>query len=513
MPLRLRDVVALPDLGLALRGDPPPGALDRPVRWVAVSELDDPGPYLEGGELVLTTGLRYVDDPDAATAYIGHLVQADVTALGFGVGVSHDEVPPHLVASAARAGLPLVVVPAPTPFIAVTKAVTRQLAAEEYDEAARGFTAQRDLIRAVLAPDGSGAASVVTRLARHLGGFALLLDPAASVVHAAPPEAARRSADLVEEVARLRPRGLLASSVVATADEYLVLQPLGVDGRARGFLAVGAGGPLGPHDQAVVNLAVSLLSLELGRADGRSAADRGLRSVAVGLLLDGRAAELPMDALGWGALRRGRVRVALVQPGADGAAAAEDRVREAAPGAAVAVRAAGAEPRVVALLPEDCTLEGVDLGAGVAVGLSEPAPALTGAPGETASALARAAGQAAQALAASVASGSGWTPYAALRSRGLEALLEPEATDAWARALLEPLDAPDERSDLRTTLRVWLEQHGQVDAAAGRLGVHRHTVRHRLRRAEALLGRSLDDPAVRAELWVALGRTTGPDPS
>ena len=37
--------------------------------------------------------------------------------------------------------------------------------------------------------------------------------------------------------------------------------------------------------------------------------------------------------------------------------------------------------------------------------------------------------------------------------------------------------------------------------------VHRHTVRHRLRRAEALLGRSLDDPGVRAELWLALTRT------
>ena len=54
------------------------------------------------------------------------------------------------------------------------------------------------------------------------------------------------------------------------------------------------------------------------------------------------------------------------------------------------------------------------------------------------------------------------------------------------------------------TLRAWLDQHGQVDAAAQRLGIHRHTVRHRLRRAEGVLGRSLDDPAVRADLWFAL---------
>ena len=47
----------------------------------------------------------------------------------------------------------------------------------------------------------------------------------------------------------------------------------------------------------------------------------------------------------------------------------------------------------------------------------------------------------------------------------------------------------------------------EVDAAAQRLGIHRHTVRHRLRRAEGVLGRSLDDPAVRADLWFALRAT------
>jgi purine catabolism regulator len=34
--------------------------------------------------------------------------------------------------------------------------------------------------------------------------------------------------------------------------------------------------------------------------------------------------------------------------------------------------------------------------------------------------------------------------------------------------------------------------------------VHRHTLRKRVRRAEALLGRDLDEPGTRAELWVAL---------
>ena len=47
VPPRLRDVVALPDLGLAVHAARGRG-LDRPVRWVAVSELRGPGAVPRG---------------------------------------------------------------------------------------------------------------------------------------------------------------------------------------------------------------------------------------------------------------------------------------------------------------------------------------------------------------------------------------------------------------------------------------------------------------------------------
>jgi purine catabolism regulator len=120
-------------------------ALDRPVRWVAVSELTDPTPYLEGGELVLTTGMRWSPDQDAAAVrdYVGALVRRGVTGLGFGIGVAHDDVPAPLVAAAEAAGLPLLEVPRATPFIAVGKEVSRLLAREEYEGLTRAFAAGR----------------------------------------------------------------------------------------------------------------------------------------------------------------------------------------------------------------------------------------------------------------------------------------------------------------------------------------------------------------------------------
>ncbi|PWS52092.1 PucR family transcriptional regulator [Streptomyces sp. FT05W] len=89
-------------------------------------------------------------------------------------------------------------------------------------------------------------------------------------------------------------------------------------------------------------------------------------------------------------------------------------------------------------------------------------------------------------------------------------LLADDAVRAFADGMLRPLQEHDAkgRGDLVDSLRAWLSRHGQWDAAAADLGVHRHTLRYRMRRVEEILGRSLDDPDVRMELWLALKATS-----
>ena len=334
-----------------------------------------------------------------------------------------------------------------------------------------------------------------------MGGFALHLDPDGQVVHAAPASAGARAAALAPEVARLRPKGLLAAAVVSERGSHVVLQPLGVRGRARGFLAVGSSSPLSPTDQAVVNLAVSLLSLALARAEGRSAAERAVRAMALRLLLDGEHARVPAEGLGWTALSRRDVRVVVAVAAPDSAAAAEEWVAEHCPGAAVAADVLPDDPGlVVALAPAEARLPAPDPGGPVVrAGVGEVARVADPEGPLRSLRTAR--------LALAAAAPGQVVRHDDLGSAGLEGLLDPAAADAWAASLLRPLADPGERADLAGTLQAWLAHHGQVDAAAADLGVHRHTVRHRLRRAETLLGRSLDDPGVRAELWLALSRS------
>lgn len=491
MPPSVRTVVDLPGLGLRrLAG---PDGHDRPVRWVAVSELEDPTPFLEGGELLLSTGMRLpADRPRALAAYVDRLVTAGVAAFGLGVGLTHEQCPPGLVRAAEAKGLPLLEVPAATAFIAVSKAVSALLGAEEYDAITRAFEAQRDLTRAALAPEGSGA--VAARLARHVAGWVLVLDAHGAVLHAAPSAAAARAPDLAAglsaELATLRGRGLLASSSVGDADGRVSVHPLGARGRVRGYLAVGTPQPLDRHAQSVVAVAVSLLSIAVEQ-DGPADVARGaVRSAALRLLVGGaRAGDLPLPALGLGWLAGGPLRVLLVGGGS--------REREAA----VQALDAGPPERVTAddgtellvVVPDEVVAldAAVATLAGQRLGISAPALVAD---------LGRARSEAARALAAVRGTGAGW--FGQLASQGMLAALDPEAARAIADSVLAPLEG--RKGDLVGSLEAWLGRHGQWDTAAADLGVHRHTLRYRIRRVEELLGRTLDDADLRAELWLAL---------
>jgi purine catabolism regulator len=60
------------------------------------------------------------------------------------------------------------------------------------------------------------------------------------------------------------------------------------------------------------------------------------------------------------------------------------------------------------------------------------------------------------------------------------------------------------RAPLIETTRSFLRHRGSWEAAARDLGVHRNTIRNRIRIIHDELGINLDDPDLGAELWLAL---------
>lgn len=180
---------------------------------------------------------------------------------------------------------------------------------------------------------------------------------------------------------------------------------------------------------------------------------------------------------------------------ADGGAAAD----ACAAYAAEAEARAGAQPRARGRAGR---VEAAH-GEGVAVGLSAPTGPI---------AAANAYRQAEQALSVARRRGRALVEHEDVAAGSVLPLLADDAVRAFADGLLRALREHDAtgRGDLVASLRAWLARHGQWDAAAADLGVHRHTLRYRMRRVEEILGRSLDDADVRMELWLALKATSAP---
>src|SRR5919106_4868601 len=90
--------------------------VDNAVRWVHISEIVDPTPWLSGGELLLTTGLQ-LERPELQREYVARLAGHGLSGLGLGTGFAHSTVPDEMLAAADELGFPLFEVPYEVPFI------------------------------------------------------------------------------------------------------------------------------------------------------------------------------------------------------------------------------------------------------------------------------------------------------------------------------------------------------------------------------------------------------------
>ncbi|MFF1519284.1 PucR family transcriptional regulator [Streptomyces sp. NPDC058305] len=547
MPPTLASLVHHSALKLTVRAGE--DRLDVPVRWAHVSELADPVPYMEGGELLLITALTLdADDPEVMQRYVKRLAGAGVVGLGFAVGVNYEEIPKALVQAAEKEGLPLLEVPRRTPFLAISKAVSAAIAADQYRAVTAGFAAQRELTKQALT---DGPEGLLAALAGQVDGWAALYDASGAVVATAPEWAGRRAARLTPDVERLRERPAPASAVVGGEDR-VELHSLGTGRRPRAALAVGTASALGTAERYAVHSAIALLTLTTERSRSLHAAEQRIGAAVLRMLLAGEpdhARAVAGDL--YGGLLDAPFRL-IIAESASGSAARAHADGHARVGAATPAKTAVTVPDVngdplgglaevvesaaaragesVLVVPEGERLVvlAVDGGSAVTacgdyavvleaaraaqreqpagdedelvVGLSAPAGPIA----------ARAAyKQAEQALSVARRRGRFLVEHEELAAGSVLPLLADDAVRAFADGLLRALHEHDAtgRGDLVASLRAWLSRHGQWDAAAADLGVHRHTLRYRMRRVEEILGRSLDDPDVRMELWLALKTT------
>ena len=522
--LTVRGLVS--EMGLELTtGD---AGADAPVRWVHISELPDPTPWLSGGELLLTTGIQ-LDSEKRQREFVRLLAGHHLSGLGFGTGFDHE----HRArrgrrrrprSSASRCSR----CPTSCPFIALTEKAFTRLVNEQYEVLQRGIAIHKRLERLVL--EESGLDEVVRALAAATGGAVCVFSGRGETIsskafrRALPEEALeqvrqeviRRGEELSGGAARASDNAEFAPDHPEIAGRSLVL-PVSLRGRGAPqawLVAARDTGGLGDFERLILQQAVTVVALELMRQRAMRDTERRLAGDVLAEALTGRLSEeeLAMRLRPFGI---GHSAAVLVFSGNDGAPEPHtegelDRfLADAGIGALVATR----ERLLCAVVDAREGVDPVALAASRAgrdrraTGRRLRAAASRAAP---VGSLRRTFHEARCALeAAALANGSS-PAVASYRDLGafqlLLSLQDDDALRLYCDSVLGPLeDASGEYGDeLIRSLEAYIEQNGQWEKAARELFCHRHTLRYRIRRVEQLTGRDLSSARDRIEFWLAL---------
>ena len=493
-------------------------AAERPIRWVHISELEDPTQWLSGGELLLTTGIQ-LSGAARQRSFVDLVADHDVAGLGLGTGFEHKRIPKALIERAEKRGMPLFEVPYEMPFIAITERAFALLVNEQYAVLERGTQVHERLEQLVI--EGRGLDAVLGSLASAIGGTAIVQDSSGRELARHPSKGAPGAAALKALGGELASRRGTAA-VTAFEPQHPSLR-----GRALSVPVPGRRGaapvawlsviskrdPLGEFERLTARQGSMVVGLELMRERVVRETERRLAGDLLAEALGGR---LDPDEL------RGRLRpfgigaeAAVLLFELDDAPAGEQALElelaDAGVGALVATSAVAGRPLLCAVIDAragDPIRIATDLRSALAAGQGRVRAAASRPTGVAS--LRRAFHEARCALEATSLADGDAPEVASHQDLGAFTLLlslqDEDALRLYSEGLLEPIQRTEGEysGELLRSLEAYIEHNGNWERAARQLYCHRHTLRYRIRKIEELTGRDLSRATDRIELWLAL---------
>ncbi len=527
---RVRDILALPEL---LAGSPrvvagAPG-LEREVRWVHVSELRDIAQLLNGGELLLTTGIALDESHLALADYVRSLDDIHASGLVLESGRRFARVPASMARAADQRGFPVILLERQVRFVQVTEEAHGFIIDSQIQELRA--RQEIDQIFTELAVEGASATAIVSHAARMTGRPVLLVGRSRQLLAL---DAGPSSADVVlagwRAVAEKIAPGTRSSSV--EGNPSWLVTPVGARGDTWGLLAMmeTVGAPSDRSRAVLERAAVGLALNRLAERDRESLEMQAQRLFLADLLSGSETAgSLGPRAEALGLPQPGRAFVAgclrpaepeLRIPGLS----EEARVREIAHLVAAAARQQRLDclvgvtsqetvgmvlslPNRLALIPTLSTLAQAVHTALRVHGAGDAVLAF-GSRVEQLGQVRRSLAEAEQVLdSLRNPPPKAFYQLPDIRLRGLLHLLRhDQRLEMFCERELGPLlgAEPGEGGELLEALRTYLDSADNKALAAARLGVSRPTIYARLNRLERLLQVDLDSPESRLSLQVAL---------
>lgn len=491
MPATTRRMLAEPSLRLRLmcEGD----SIDQPIQWVHSSDLVDPTPFLEDGQMLLTVGTQFGEGATASEyhAYVTRLLERGIVALGFGTEVIRSGTPVELIAACKAARLTLIEVPYKTPFIALARWTADYLAREARERNDWALAAQRAISLAAVSQ--RGLPGVLATLALQLDARVAVFRKDGSLdTDLSPSGFDEELGVLAAEATRLLRATNRASSTLGIGSELATFQTLGPRGGLGGVLAI-VGSQPDAAARGVITTAVALVEISLAQGRIRRGDLMPLHAELLSLLIAGRT-DIVLRAIPH--LPREAIRVVLCRLEGQPPWFLDALERLASgPDSRLFLAPSGNDLVILASEDEWTTLESFLREQQAQAGVSDPT---------TLARLGPAFAQAKQALARTSTTPPTVVGFASVSDSAFLGIVSSDEMIELAVARLSPLLSDDSGRELLANTVVWLDHNGVWDSAAAELGIHRHSLKKRVETVATKLGLSVDSFGDRAQLWSLL---------
>jgi DNA-binding PucR family transcriptional regulator len=468
-------------------------SLERPVRGIHSSEYEHPAEWVEPDWVILTLGLRLRRNVVAQRELVAELDEAGVTALGLGLGSGFESAPRAIIDAANERDFPIFTIPVDVSFRDMIRDVYLELMSEEARSYRRLVAMQHHLLDAL--DDRHPQQTVLERLAHLLHASVGIIGPDGYVERST----GRLPAKAIAAKLATKPHTVLEQRIDAWRVASAPVSVGGGDAPRWLVAAVRRERFDSQTAKSAVQIAAPLLGAMARLDQATRRQERELKASILNDLTapDGDVVSAAVRASAFGLDFSAPARVAVIGETADDQAVRNvvadvlegltipHLVGQAGSATAVVVQggATVAESALVACLdrcPDARMATGREVHHAVEVSASLRDAELGVAQMDDRLRLLRY-----EELDLS----------SALLSEVPRARIEPKVT-----AMLEALH---EHPDLRATLDAFFDHDMDVTRTAEELHLHPNSLRYRLRRVEALIGRPLRSPSTIAALHLA----------